>query len=454
MLLILSILLILCGAVFLLSAFIMGSNVKRARTPRAKKMLVRRCRSTAILTLLFLAGGISLLVVYLVPMRQQKAIAGDPGYDLAGTYKTTLSAAGEEKAYLYLPSSVYADDGKIGVKNDRNEWFAYEETLNSKGESSMNWINRGRETVRYQSVSLGENEVLTVQLDLSGRLYVNGSFPYMSYDVNRETYSGVLAENVIDFFCSGNSLFYLTDDNKLYAFGFNEYGQLGDASNRHKTAPVLIKEDIVQISSGETHTMMVDIFGNLYAVGDNSDSQLGDGTMTDTGTPIRIMSGVEQAAVGNYFSVILAQNGDVYTCGRTNWGQCGNGTKNGTAKPVKIGSNAIKVVASDNAAAYMTEEGKVYAWGKNTDNCFVTDKTEFLNTPTAIADNAYDIALSEGVLAILTRDRDVLVTGTARPEGKKLSETVLSMDAKVPEDYVSPVQKEEKPDISELGKEE
>lgn len=176
--------------------------------------------------------------------------------------------------------------------------------------------------------------------------------------------------------------------------------------------------------------------------------------MTDTGTPIRIMSGVEQAAVGNYFSVILAQNGDVYTCGRTNWGQCGNGTKNGTAKPVKIGSNAIKVVASDNAAAYMTEEGKVYAWGKNTDNCFVTDKTEFLNTPTAIADNAYDIALSEGVLAILTRDRDVLITGTARPEGKKLSETVLSMDAKVPEDYVSPVQKEEKPDISELGKEE
>ena len=453
MLIVLSVLLILCGAVFLLSAILMGSNVKRARTPRAKKMLVKRCRNTAVLTFLFLVGGITLLVFSLQQMSQRKAAQGDVGYELAGTYKTTLSAAGADKAYLYLPSSVYADGGKIAVRNERNEWFVYEETENSDGETSMTWLNRGRKTLRYQTATLQNETLLTVQLDQSGRLYVDGTFPYMLYDQHRENYSGKLADRVTDFFLTDNSLYYLTEENKLYALGFNEYGQLGDSSNRHKTAPVLIKEDIVEIHGSDTHTMMVDVFGNLFAVGNNADSQLGDGTMNHTNTPVRIMSGVDQVAVGNYFSVILAQNGEVYTCGRTNWGQCGNGSKNGTAKPVKIGSDAIKIVASDNGAAYMTKEGKVYAWGKNTEHCFVTDDTAFLNTPTAVAENAYDIALTEGALAILTRERNVVVTGVARPDGKKGAETILSMDAKVPEEFISPVKEEEKPDINELGKE-
>lgn len=453
MLIVLSILLILCGAVFLLSAIIMGTNIRRARTPRGKKLLFRRCRNTAVLTLVFLAGGITMLVLTLRPMGQVKAIAGDAGYDLAGTYKTTLSAAGAEKAYLYLPSSVYAADGEISVRNERNEWFVYEETENSDGQRTMNWINRGKKTLRYQTASLSGERVLTVQLDQNGRLYLNGTFPYMVYDVDREDYEGKLADHVTDFFCSGNTLFYLTDKNELYALGFNEYGQMGDSSNRHKVQPVLVKQDITQIWCSSTHAMMVDVFGNLYAVGNNSDSQLGDGTMSNSNLPIRIMSGIRQAAVGNYFSVVLAQNGDVYTCGRTNWGQCGNGSKNGTAKPVKIGSDAIKIVATDNGAAYMTTEGKVYVWGKNTEHCFVSDDVAFLNTPTAVAENAYDLALCEGSLVILTRDRNVTVTGALRPEGKKLSETVLSMDAEVPEDYRSPVTEEEKPDISELGKE-
>lgn len=450
---VLSVLLLICGAVFFISAVIMGGNIKRARTPRAKKILARRCRNTAVLTFLFLAGGIALMVAAILPGQRQKALKGDAGYDLAGTYKTTLSAAGEEKAYLYLPSAVYAgDNGEISLKNERGEWFVYEETENSEGQSAMRWTNRGKKTIRYQTLSLGEERVMTIQLGLDGRLYADGSFPYMSYDGETKEYEGVVADHVSDFFCNGNTLFYLTDQQELYAFGFNEYGQMGDASNRNKTAPVLIKEDIVQISSSATHTLMVDIFGNLYAVGDNSDSQLGDGTMTDANAPVRIMSGVKQAAAGNFFTVILAQNGDVYTCGRTNVGQCGNGTKNGTAKPVKIASGAIKVVASDNSAAYMTKEGKIYAWGKNTDNCFVTDETPFLNTPTLIGENAYDIALTEGALAVLNRERDVLVTGALRPNAKSFIENVLSMSAKVPEEYVSPVQREEKPDISELGK--
>lgn len=453
MLMIVSIILILVSLVFGLSTVIMGLNIRRMRTPRAKKRLLWRCIGTGCWTVLLMAGGILLLLQSIRPMRQAKSIRGDAAYDINDTYKTTLSAAGEEKAYPLLPSSVSATDGTVALRNDRGDWFVYEETENSDGEITYRWVNRGMNTVRYQTVTMDDETLMTIHLGQDGRLYVTGQFPYMKFDVNSTVYDGVLAKNVQDFFCTGNTLFYLTKENTLYAVGFNEYGQLGDSSNRHKSTPVLVREDIVQVWSGANHTMMVDVFGNLYSVGDNSDSQLGDGTMNNTVTPVRIMAGVAQVAVGNNFSVVMAQNGEVYTCGRTNWGQCGNGSKNGTAKPMKIGSDAIKVVASDNGAAYMTKNGKVYAWGKNTDQCFVKEDTEFLNTPTLVAENAYDIALTEGSLIVLDRERDIQVTGKLRPEQKKYAEAIFTIDAKVPKDFVAPVQEEEKPDISELGKE-
>ncbi|MBR5782977.1 MAG: hypothetical protein IKY33_01985 [Clostridia bacterium] len=451
---ILAIFIILIGGVFVVSAVIMGSNIKRTRTPRAKQLLIRRCRNTAILSVVAFVTAIVLLVVNFLPGQIQGRLAGDAAYDLTDTYATVLSGGGEEKAYLYLPSSVYADDECISLQNDRGEWFVYEATENSEGETSYRWINRGKNTAHYQTLSLGEQTVMTLQLGLDGRLYADGTFPFMMYDTDSKIYSGQLAKNVGSFFCNGNTLFYVTEGQDLYALGLNEYGQMGDSSSKNKTAATYIRSDIVSVSASETHAMMVDIFGNLYATGDNSDSQLGDGTMANVSAPIKIMGGVREAAVGNFFSVILAQNGDVYTCGRNTLGQCGNGSKNGTATPTKIAGGAIKIVASDKSAAYLTEEGKVYAWGANDKHCLSLDATAYFNTPTLIAENVYDIAMNVDGLVILDRERNIRVTGALRDDTAKLTEEILDIKAKVPESYLSPVEREEKPDINELGKDE
>ena len=449
---IISIFILLMGVILLISAIIMHGNLARTRTPRAKQLLGRRSRNTAVTGALCLVISAALLVSHFVPQYYQNRLAGDHTYDLASTYAGALSASGEDKAYLYLPSSVYAYDDGIALQNERSEWFVYEKTENSEGEISYRWFNRGTNTVRYQTLRLGENVVMTIQLGLDGRLYVEGSFPYMSYDTDYREYSGKLAADVSDFWCNGNTLFYLTDAQELYALGLNEYGQMGDASNKNKAAATFVKNDIVTLACSETHTLMVDIFGNLYATGDNSDSQLGDGTMTDANSPLKIMGGVDSVAAGNFFSVILAQNGDVYTCGRNTLGQCGNGNKNGTATPEKIAGGAIKVVAGDKTAAYMTSDGKVYAWGDNSRHAISLDDTAYFNTPTLVAENAYDIAMNGDGLVVLDRNRDIAVTGDLRQETDKLSQSILVMKAKVPGGYVSPVTEVEKPDISELGK--
>ena len=451
---IIAIFIMLIGGVFLFSAIIMSNNLSKVRTPRAKQLLTRRRRNTVILTVVTFVLGVALLVGNWLPGHLQGRLGGDAGYDLAGSYASVLSASGAEKAYLYLPSSVYAFDNDIAVKNERGEWFVYEKTENSEGKISYRWVNRGKNIQRYQSLTLGEEPVMTLQLGLDGRLYADGSFPYMSYDNERKEYSGKLAGDVSDFVCHGNTLFYITDAQELYALGLNEYGQMGDSSNKNKTSPTFIRSDIVSLGTSETHTLMIDVFGNLYVTGDNSDSQLGDGTMNDVNRPMKIMGGVQQAQAGNFFSVILAQNGDVYTCGRNNFGQCGNGSENGSATPEKIAEGAIKIVAGEKNAAYMTADGKVYAWGANTEQALSKDATEYFNVPTLVAENAYDIAITDRGLVILSRDRDVVVTGAWRQEKGAFTQTLLSMKAQVPEAYVSPVETEEKPDINELGKEE
>ncbi len=450
---IISIVLAIFGLVLLLSAVIMAYNVRRARTPRAKKLLLRRSISTGVLTLVAFGAAAAVFLTGYLPVSRQRALAGDAGYELAETYKRQLDKSGEGAAYLYLPTSIYGIDGTAALRNERGEWFVYEQVENSEGKKEQRLVNRGKNTLRYETVTLSGEQTMTIQLGMDGRLYVDGTFPYMIYDHEKREYSGKLADGVKDFVCNGNTLFYLTETNELYALGLNDLGQMGDSSNKNKVEPTFIKKDIVQVAGAHTHTLMVDIFGNLYAVGDNADSQLGDGTMTDTNAPIKIMGGIKQVAAGNYFSVILAQNGDVYTCGRTTLGQCGNNTKNGTAKPEKIAEGALKIVAAENSAAYMTEKGEVFVWGENKEKCFALDDTPFFNAPTHLADNAYDIALLRDSLLVLDRDRNVQVTGSLRTKKDELFNTLLKMDTVIPKENLLPYEKEEKPDISELGKE-
>lgn len=440
------------GVVLMLGALIMGYNLGRTRSVRGRKILSRRRRNTWLLSIGSYALAVVLFLSAFLPKYYLKELEGSVTYDLPAAYKSALASSGEEKAYAYLPARVESYDNTVAVVNERNEWFVYDLVENSEGETSRRWVNRGKRTQRMDAASLSGEQKAVVRLSVNGRLYVDGSFPYMQYDNNQKTYKGLLESKVSDFSFSGNTLMFLTDAKQLYALGLNECGQLGDASNRNKTTPTLIRSDIVQMAVGATHTMMVDDFGNLYACGDNSESQLGDGTMSNSSAPIKVLGGVKSAAVGNFFSVILAQNGDVYTCGRTAKGQCGNGTKNGTAVPFKIAEGAVKVIACDESAAYMTEDGKVYAWGANTDKMLTGDDTEFLNTPTLVAENAYDIAFGDNSLAVLTRTRDLQLSGGYNTSKKERFTTVLSMEATVPEEFISPVDQQNKPDISELGK--
>ena len=88
----------------------------------------------------------------------------------------------------------------------------------------------------------------------------------------------------------------VTSSGQLYAFGYNAYGELGIATNSGTVTPnptptlVTLPGQIgpvTQITAGGNHSLVVTSSGQLYAFGLNQYGQLGNATNSGSGTRIR-----------------------------------------------------------------------------------------------------------------------------------------------------------------------
>ena len=181
----------------------------------------------------------------------------------------------------------------------------------------------------------------------------------------------------------------LATDGTIYAWGKNEYGQLGNDSTINSPVPVAVKttgtpmdgKTIIQIHAGYEHSLALASDGTVYAWGRNNSGQLGKNDATDTHIPAAVqtlgtpMAGkvIVQLAAGNSQSMALASDGTVYTWGWNQYGQLGNGTTTNSRIPVAVvttgtplAGKTISQIAAGNAHALaMTDDGAIYSWGWN-----------------------------------------------------------------------------------------
>jgi alpha-tubulin suppressor-like RCC1 family protein len=138
---------------------------------------------------------------------------------------------------------------------------------------------------------------------------------------------------------SGNFTVALGSDGKAYTWGRNPYGQLGDGTTTNRTTPVAVSQGEVpdgvtftQIapSPDYSHAVALGSDGKVYAWGYNGNGQLGDGTQTDSSTPVAVAQGVVPDGVtfthivaGNSQSYALGSDGVEYAWGYNGYGQLG-----------------------------------------------------------------------------------------------------------------------------------
>ncbi|BDR52281.1 hypothetical protein KIM372_01880 [Bombiscardovia nodaiensis] len=187
-------------------------------------------------------------------------------------------------------------------------------------------------------------------------------------------------------------------DGNTYAWGNNQYGQLGDNTTTSRKLPVRVHTPtgvhFTAISAGCYHALALGDDGNIYAWGYNQYGQLGDGTTTNKKEPVATHHGALPAgqrftaiSAGFYHSLALGSDNKMYSWGLNNMGQLGDGTTSSGAHqadgtPIHATADKIEPVLVHNGALPASEhftsisagrwhslalgsDHKIYSWGYN-----------------------------------------------------------------------------------------
>jgi len=147
-----------------------------------------------------------------------------------------------------------------------------------------------------------------------------------------DSYRVNIMNDVVDVSAGRNFTLAIKKDGSLWAWGGNEYGQLGDGTNKSRTSPVKIMDDVIAISAGYGHSLAIKKDGTLWAWGANALGQLGNGQHNennkdydnkpnhtyDVYIPIKIMDDVYAISAGYSHSMVIKEDYSLWTWGSNN----------------------------------------------------------------------------------------------------------------------------------------
>jgi len=108
-------------------------------------------------------------------------------------------------------------------------------------------------------------------------------------------------------------------DGTVWAWGSNNFGQLGDGTNEDRIAPVQVigLKDIIAVASGSWHSLALDKNGAVWAWGSNHSGELGDGTNESKSIPVKVkeLEDIVSISAGFHYSAALKKDGTVWDMG-------------------------------------------------------------------------------------------------------------------------------------------
>ena len=215
----------------------------------------------------------------------------------------------------------------------------------------------------------------------------------------------------------------VSSDGNAYAWGYNNWGQLGDGTYTDRSTPVMVKKPdrntypdlpkdftYVQVSAGEEHSLALGSDGNAYAWGNSTYGRLGDAG-SYRHAPVRVKTPDRntypdlpkdftylQVSAGHRHSLALGSDGNAYAWGYDD-GQLGDGTASyfGRSTPVRVKTpdrdtypnlpedfTYVQVSAGWNYSLAVGSDGNAYAWGSNDDGRFGDGTTTDRRTPVRV----------------------------------------------------------------------
>ena len=181
---------------------------------------------------------------------------------------------------------------------------------------------------------------------------------------------------------------------RVFGWGRNQYGEIGNNTLVSKRSPVSIlgtNKTFCKISSGFGYNLAIDKNGRVWGWGYNNNGQLGDNTPVSKLTPVSILGAVKtfcKISAGQYHSASIDKNGRGWTWGYNNFGQLGDNSVTSRLTPVSI-SGAVKTFCHISASQFHTMaidlRGRAWGWGLGSNGRIGDNTITSRRTPVSVA---------------------------------------------------------------------
>jgi alpha-tubulin suppressor-like RCC1 family protein len=156
---------------------------------------------------------------------------------------------------------------------------------------------------------------------------------------------------------------------RVYCWGMNDAGQLGNGTGASQTAPVRVTGDhrFSEVSTGQSHTCGVTLTHEIFCWGRNEWGEVGDSTRTTRLRPVRVagLHHWREVDAGGYHTCAVTTTSVAYCWGYGQSGQLGRGNRFVSLWPRRV-AGALKF-ASIEAGEYhtcgVTTQSRAYCWG-------------------------------------------------------------------------------------------
>lgn len=179
----------------------------------------------------------------------------------------------------------------------------------------------------------------------------------------------------------------LREDNTLWAWGHNNFGQLGEGGiATQRSIPIQVKNEagtgnltgIISIASGGNQSFAIDTNNVAWAWGSNPCNGSDESKNLPVSLSPQGMTDITDLSAGKEHVLFLKENNTLYSCGNNSSGQLGDGTTNNRNIPVQVKGpggtgyleNVIIISATPNTSFAIKENRLIYVWGDNSSGQF------------------------------------------------------------------------------------
>lgn len=168
---------------------------------------------------------------------------------------------------------------------------------------------------------------------------------------------------------------------RLYCWGWNEYGQLGDGTTETRSEPVAIGGALrfSTLAAAYLHTCAITITGAAYCWGGNRSGEVGDGTTVRRPDPTPVSGGARFTSIsaGIQLTCGVTDAGQSLCWGLNTDGQLGKGNTDPSSLPTPtIGPALAAIDVGAYSVTGLTAEGVAHSWGFNAGGPLATINTE------------------------------------------------------------------------------